>query len=163
MLRKNTIRYRAVKIALLALVVFLKISPQYLVAQKTSQRSSANASLPKVHFDGQYFVRDGKRFFPGWPVGAEVAGPNGQSGWIGQEIPAANGAGAWTSYGFNFLRYMAPWMRSAGGEMDAAQAFRDFDIDKDPPRAEELRQILDATDPDLYPMKPIIDRRDRGK
>src|SRR5258708_17453718 len=63
-LRKNTIRHRAVKIALLTLVVFLKISPQYLVAQKSSQRSSANASLPKVHLDGQYFVRDGKRFFP---------------------------------------------------------------------------------------------------
>ncbi|MDZ4800601.1 MAG: hypothetical protein SGI92_20785 [Bryobacteraceae bacterium] len=30
-----------------------------------------------------------------------------------------------------------------------ARAFSQFDIDKDPPRLEELRQILDANDPDL--------------
>jgi feruloyl esterase len=94
-------------------------------------------------------MSNGKRFFPGWPVGAEVAGPNGQSGWIGQAVHAANGSGAWTSYGFNFQRYMVPWVKSASGEMDEARAFSQFDIDKDPPRLEELRQILDATDPDL--------------
>jgi pimeloyl-ACP methyl ester carboxylesterase len=109
----------------------------------TSKQISA---LERIYGD---VVSNGKRFFPGWPPGAEVAGPNGQSGWLGQEIPTANGAATWTSYGYNFLRYMAPWMRSAGGEMEAAQAFRDFDIDRDPGRVEELRQILDATDPDL--------------
>src|ERR1035441_8344576 len=55
----------------------------------------------------------------------------------------------WPSYGFNFQRYMVPCVKSASGEMDAARAFSQFDIDKDPPRLEELRQILDATDPDL--------------
>ena len=44
---------------------------------------------------------------------------------------------------------MVPWVKSASGEMDAVRAFSQFDIDKDPPRLEELRQILDATDPDL--------------
>jgi hypothetical protein len=44
---------------------------------------------------------------------------------------------------------MVPWVRSAGIEIDAARAFSQFDIDKDPPRLDELRQILDATDPDL--------------
>ncbi len=104
------------------------------------------AALDRIYGD---VMSNGKRFFPGWPVGAEVAGPNGQSGWIGQAINAANGSGAWTSYGFNFQRYMVPWVKSASGEMDAARAFSQFDIDKDPPRLEELRQILDATDPDL--------------
>jgi arsenate reductase-like glutaredoxin family protein len=74
---------------------------------------------------------------------------NGQSGWLGQAVNAANGTGARTSYGFNFQRYMVPWVKSASGEMDAARAFSQFDIDKDPPRLEELRQILDVTDPDL--------------
>ena len=64
-------------------------------------------------------------------------------------VNAPNGTGAWTSYGFNFQRYMVPWVKSASGEMDAARAFSQFDIDKDPPRLEELRRILDATDADL--------------
>ena len=104
------------------------------------------AALERIYGD---VMSNGKRFFPGWPVGAEVAGPNGQSGWLGQAVHAANGNSAWESYGFNFQRYMVPWVKSAGGEMDAARAFGQFDIDKDPPRLEELRQILDATDPDL--------------
>jgi feruloyl esterase len=104
------------------------------------------SALERIYGD---VLSNGKRFFPGWPVGAEIAGPNGQSGWIGQEIPAANGSGAWTSYGFNFLRYIAPWMRNASAELTAAQAFSQFDIDHDPARVGELRQILDASDPDL--------------
>jgi len=104
------------------------------------------SALERIYGD---VISEGKRFFPGFPVGAEIAGPNGQSGWLGQEIPGPNGSGAWTSFGFNFQRYMVPWLRGAGVEMDAARAFSQFDIDKDPPRLEELRQILDATDPDL--------------
>ncbi len=104
------------------------------------------SALDRIYAD---VMSNGKRFFPGWPVGAEIAGSNGQSGWIGQEIPSPSGASAWTSYGFNFQRYMVPWVRAAGGEIDAAHAFAQFDIDKDPPRLEELHQILDANDPDL--------------
>jgi feruloyl esterase len=44
---------------------------------------------------------------------------------------------------------MVPWVKAVGDEMDAARAFRQFDIDKDPPRLDELHQILDANDPDL--------------
>ena len=94
-------------------------------------------------------MSNGKRFFPGWPVGAEIAGPNGQSGWLGQAVAADNGRSAWASYGFNFQRYMVPWLKIASPEVDAARAFGQFDIDKDPPRLDELRNILDATDPDL--------------
>ena len=104
------------------------------------------SALERIYGD---VMSNGKRFFPGWPVGAEVAGPNGQSGWIGQAIHAENGSGTWTSYGFNFQRYMVPWVVSASGDMNAERAFRQFDIDKDPPRLDELRHILDATDPDL--------------
>jgi len=103
------------------------------------------AALEKIYGD---VLSNGKRFFPGWPVGAEIAGPNGQSGWLGQAVNSANG-GAWTSYGFNFQRYMVPWVKTAPGEVDAARAFSQFNIDKDPPRLEELHNILDANDPDL--------------
>ncbi len=94
-------------------------------------------------------MSQGKRFFPGWPAGPEVAGPNGQSGWIGQEIPGPNGPGAWTSYGYNFLRFVAPAVLGGKADDDPAQAFRLFDIDSAPGRVEELRQIIDANDPDL--------------
>jgi hypothetical protein len=59
------------------------------------------SALERIYGD---VISNGKRFFPGWPVGAEIAGPDGRSGWIGQEIPAANGNSAWASYGFNFQR-----------------------------------------------------------
>jgi feruloyl esterase len=62
-------------------------------------------ALDRIYGD---VMSQGKRFFPGWPVGAEIAGPNGQSGWIGQEINGPNGPGAWTSYGHNFLQFVMP-------------------------------------------------------
>jgi feruloyl esterase len=104
------------------------------------------AALERIYGD---VMSQGQRFFPGWPVGAEVAGPNGQSGWLGQEIDGPNGPGAWTSYGFNFLRFIAPGARAGNVETDANSTFSKFDIDKDPARMGELRQILDANDPDL--------------
>jgi len=122
--------------------------PHCAAASDQSDCFTANqiAALERIYGD---VMSNGKRFFPGWPVGAEVAGANGQSGWLGQAVNGANGSGAWTSYGFNFQRYMVPWVKSATDEPDAARVFKQFDIDKDPPRLEELRQILDATDPDL--------------
>jgi hypothetical protein len=87
--------------------------------------------------------RQGKRFFPGWPVGAEVAGPNGQSGWLGQPVAAPNGGSVWANYARSFLRFMA----TPGA--DPSQSIADFDIDKDIPRLAFLHEALDATDPDL--------------
>ena len=101
------------------------------------------AALERIYGD---VMSNGKWFFPGWPVGAEIAGPNGQSGWIGQEIHAPNGASAWASYGFNFQRYMVPWVKSQGGEIDEAQVFSLSTLRRG---LEDLRPILDATDPDL--------------
>jgi feruloyl esterase len=100
-------------------------------------------AVERIHSD---VVSAGKRLFPGFPVGAEVAGPNGQSGWIGQQVDGPNGPGAWTSFGGNFLRYLAPWGK---GSPDLNQLFAKFDIDKDPAKIEDLRLMLDATDTDL--------------
>jgi Tannase and feruloyl esterase len=103
-------------------------------------------SLDRIYGD---VMSQGKRFFPGWPVGAEIAGPNGQSGWIGQEINGPNSFGAWTTYGYNFLRFVLPPSKSGPIDEDPVKAFSQFDIDKYAPRAEEFHQILDANDPDL--------------
>ncbi|MCU1237874.1 MAG: Feruloyl esterase [Candidatus Solibacter sp.] len=103
------------------------------------------AALELIYGD---VMSQGKRLFPGWPVGAEIAGPNGQSGWIGQAVKAPNGASAWSSYGENFLRFIAPGPRP-GADVDAARLFDQFDVDKDPPRMMELRDIMNAADPDL--------------
>jgi feruloyl esterase len=119
-------------------------------AEGTDQTDCFTASqiavLDRIYGD---VMSDGKRYFPGWPVGAEIAGPNGQSGWIGQEINGPNGPGAWTSYGQGFLRFMAPGAKAGSAESDPNSIFSQFDIDRDPPRMQELRQIFDATDTDL--------------
>jgi feruloyl esterase len=114
--------------------------------QETCFTPGQIASLERIYGD---VMSGGKRFFPGWPVGAEIAGPNGVSGWIGQEFEGPNGPGAWASYGFNFLRYMVPGAKPPGVEIEPAAMFREFNIDKDPPRMAELHEILDANDPDL--------------
>ena len=102
-------------------------------------------AVERIHSD---ISSEGKRLFPGFPVGPEVAGPNGQSGWIGQQVDGPNGPGAWTSYGQNFLRFMLPGMKGASGQ-SAQELFEHFDVDKYPARVEEVHQIIDATDPDL--------------
>jgi feruloyl esterase len=101
-------------------------------------------ALELIHND---VTINGKRIFPGWPVGAEIAGPNGRSGWIGQQIDGPNGPGAWTSYGYNFLRYIVPGSKPV--DPDPAKAFAEVDFAKYPSQVEELRQIMDANDPDL--------------
>jgi pimeloyl-ACP methyl ester carboxylesterase len=98
------------------------------------------ASLERVHSD---VMSQGKRVFPGWPFGSEIAGPNGQSGWIGQAVNGANGPGTWTRYAETFLQYMA------FPEKDPNYTLGRFDIDKDAARTATLGQLLNATDPDL--------------
>jgi len=102
-------------------------------------------ALERIYGD---VMSNGQRFFPGWPVGAEVAGANGQSGWIGQEINGPSGPGAWTTYGYNFLRYVSG-AREGTIDPDSARAFQQFDIDKYSNQMEEVHQIIDANDPDL--------------
>ena len=102
------------------------------------------AAAERIYSD---IVRQGKRFFPGWPVGAEVVVPNGQSGWLGQEIRRQDGSSVWASYATDFLRYMA----TPGA--DPEQAIATFNIDSDISRLDFLHHIIDATDPDLGPFR----------
>jgi feruloyl esterase len=98
-------------------------------------------SLERVYGD---VMSQGKRNFPGWPVGSEIAPDGGRSGWIGEELNYADGRpGAWTYYAADVLRYMA------FPETDPASTIAGFDVNRDPQRAGWLSDILDATDPDL--------------
>jgi Tannase and feruloyl esterase len=84
----------------------------------------------------------GKRFFPGWPVGAEIAGPNGRSGWD-PWIVHDGGPTTEVVFAGSFLRYMA------FPERDSKTDLGSFDFDKDPARMSWIHEALDATDPDL--------------
>jgi feruloyl esterase len=98
------------------------------------------AAADRIYSD---IFRQGKRFFPGWPVGAEVAPPNGQSGWLGQAVRGANGNSVWANYAQDFLRYMA----MPGS--DPEKAIDSFNIDQNIRPLEFLHQVIDANDPDL--------------
>jgi pimeloyl-ACP methyl ester carboxylesterase len=83
----------------------------------------------------------GKRIFPGWPVGAEIAGSNGRSGWDNWLINEKGQPTIGELFSESFFRYFA--------FKNPNFKFADFDFDKDPPRLEWIRNVLDATDPDL--------------
>ncbi len=85
----------------------------------------------------------GRRLFPGWPVSAEAIGPNGRSGWDNWIVRQDGGTTTWRSFGETFFRYMAFPEKNPNYDITT------FDFDKDPPRMDAIRQILDATDPDL--------------
>jgi feruloyl esterase len=84
----------------------------------------------------------GKRIFPGWPVGPEVLGDNGRSGaeaWIFQDNPPS----AQVQLGESFFRYLA------FAKPDPNYDMYQFDLDKDVGKLESIHLILDATDTDL--------------
>ena len=87
--------------------------------------------------------------FPGWPVGAEIAGPNGRSGSDGWIV--RDGAPI-TSFLFaeTFFRYLA------FSKKDPNFQLKQLDFDRDAPRLEWIAQVLNATDTDLAGF------RDRG-
>jgi len=91
--------------------------------------------------------------FPGWPVGAEIAGTNGRSGWDRWIVNEKTGETISQAFSVTFLRYMA-----FGSAADPASDPAKFNFDKDPPRMEWIRSVLDATDPDLSAFR---DRRGR--
>ncbi len=96
-------------------------------------------TLEKIYAE---VTSQGKRLFPGWPVGAEIAGANGRSGWDGWII--RDGART-TSVAFaeSFFGHMGFPEKNPGYELSR------FDFDKDPQRLEWISGVLDATDPDL--------------
>lgn len=91
----------------------------------------------------------GKRVFPGWPVGAEIAGTDGNSGWQGWLLSGSRGA-AYVSFGETFFQYLA------FPRKDPDFRLRQFDFERDSPRLDWIRQVLNATDTDLSAF------RDRG-
>lgn len=98
------------------------------------------ATLEKIYGD---ITLDGKRLFPGWPVGAEVAGADGRSGWerwIVNETPEKT-----ISYQFadSFFRYMAFPRKEQAVDLPS------FDLARHAPQLGWIHNILDATDPDL--------------
>jgi feruloyl esterase len=97
------------------------------------------AAVERIYSD---VMSKGKRFFPGWPVGAE-------GGWLGQEIERPDRPGTWTSFGQNFLRYVVPSTRNGTNVSDARLLFSQIDVENDPPDVDELHEIMDATDTDL--------------
>ena len=98
------------------------------------------ATLQKIYGD---IHAGGARFFPGWPVGAEIAGADGRSGW--DQWIIRQSSEKTTSYLFaeSFFRYMAFPRKEQAIEMSA------FELEKIAPRLEWIHNILDATDPDL--------------
>jgi len=85
----------------------------------------------------------GEVIFPGQLPGAEPADGGGSSGWK-DWIVAQNGQSRQLAYGESFLKYFAN-APAAQPDLD----WRRFDFDKDVERISRIRDILDATDPDL--------------
>jgi feruloyl esterase len=97
-------------------------------------------TLEKIYGD---VMSRGKRIFPGWPVGAEAAGPNGRSGWDNWIINEKGQPTISASFGETFFRYLAFPQKNPNYTLAS------FDFEKDPPRLEWIHNLLDATDPDL--------------
>ncbi len=87
-------------------------------------------------------MSNGQVIMPGWPVSAEIAGPNGRSGWA-EWILKDDGPSIGRSFAESFFRYMAFERKDSGVDISR------LDFDKDSPRVDWLRSILDATDTDL--------------
>lgn len=110
------------------------------------------AALERLYGD---VPRQGKRYFPGWPVGSEVIGPNGESGWVGQHIDTSTGQSAWNGYASGFIRFiLGPGTPLAS--LNDADAIPKFDLDKDYDHLAFAQEVLDAANPDLTAF------RDRG-
>jgi feruloyl esterase len=105
------------------------------------------AALEKIYSD---VTGGGKRLFPGWPVGAEIAPPGGRSGWDGWFLRADGGKATQVAFSETFFSYLAY------PKKDPEFKIASFNFSTDPQRLETIHNILDATDPDLSRF------RDRG-
>ena len=86
-------------------------------------------------------MSNGEVYFPGQPVGAEIADAEGNSGWSGWLV--SEGPSRQALYGQSFMENMA--FVPDDPDLD----WRDFDFDEDPARITSIRRILDTLDPDL--------------
>lgn len=87
-------------------------------------------------------VLNGKRVAPGFPVGAEIAGPNGKSGWDGW-IVREDQLSQSALYAESALRYMV------FPKPDPTYQLTQFNLEKDASRFDWLGKLMNATDPDL--------------
>lgn len=100
-------------------------------------------ALEKLYAD---IRSQGKRIFPGWPVGAEAAPPGKRAGWD-QWIVRDQGPSIDVQFSESFFRYMAT------PKIDPTWSLAQFDVNKDPERLEWIHTVLDATDTDLSPFQ----------
>ena len=98
-------------------------------------------ALEKLYAD---IRSQGKRIFPGWPVGAEAASPRGRSGWD-QWIVRDQGPSIGVQFAEDFFRYLP------SPKPDPGWKLAQFDVNKDPQRLDWIHTVLDATDTDLAP------------
>lgn len=98
------------------------------------------STLERIYGD---LYSQGRRIFPGWPVGAEIAGPDGRSGWDNWIVRRDGGRPTWALFAETFFRYMA------FPQKDPAYTPAKFDLEKDPARLEWIHSVLDATETDL--------------
>ena len=96
--------------------------------------------------------RNGADFFPGWPVGPEIAGGpgpgggQGGSGWLPWFV-APTGKPIQAAFGETFFRYMAV------GTPRPSYDWLSFDLAADLDKLEATRAALDATNSDLSRFK----------
>jgi feruloyl esterase len=90
-----------------------------------------------------------ERVYPGFPISAEVAGPNGRSGWD-PWIVASNQQPIEVAFGDTFFRFLAFQQKDPNLSVARVDLAKDFE------RMAWIRQVLDATNPDLSAF------RDRG-
>lgn len=101
-------------------------------------------ALEKIYGD---VLSDDRRFFPGWPVGAEIAGPNGRSGWDNWIISERGQPTISVAFAESFFRFLAFPEKNPKYELGG------FNFDRDVKRLEWIHGALDATDPDLSGFK----------
>jgi feruloyl esterase len=94
-------------------------------------------------------VLNGKHVAPGWPFGAEIAGPNGRSGWDGW-IMRDGELSQSAQYAESALRYMI------FPKPDPTYEMTRFNLERDAHLFNEVGKLMNATDPDLSRF------RDRG-
>lgn len=103
-------------------------------------------TLQKIYGDIQ---SQGKAIFPGWPVGAEVAGANGRSGWDQWIVRETQDKTIAYTFAESFFRHMAFPRKEQGIELNA------FDVEKDVQRLGWIHEILDATNPDMTAFRDL--------
>ncbi|PYR37091.1 MAG: hypothetical protein DMF93_18510 [Acidobacteria bacterium] len=92
--------------------------------------------------------RRGTDFFPGWPVGAEIAAGAGPSGWLPWFVPPPSGSPPiQKTFGETFFKFIA------FGAPRPSYDWLSFDLDADLDKIETARATLDATNPDLSRFK----------